>query len=247
VYDQNVAAQLVLNIDFALLVVGTPQRNPFEVDFRADVATLVGSSVDQVSVTQVTGGSSMVRIGRRLGEDGGQSTVVLFIVRTSDGAAMRSALQGAFAYSGVPIAGTETIEPASGVMEAIPMEVRVVGVIFSSEEILAAMQSRGNDGVDVLAVAVRQEVLIPLRELPGAPSDYEDDPTCTPCQVKRYQLKRGAADVASVDVADVQLLSISRRRRRALASTLAGDTTGACLYTPTRAPVCPLCFGSHPA
>jgi len=95
------------------------------------------------------------------------------------------------------------------VKQAVQVASRVAGA-FSEVDIREAMQLRG-DGVEVLEISVQQEVQVPLRELPGVASDYSADEGCERCLVKRYQLRKAAADLSGVDVGNVELLSIARR------------------------------------
>ena len=105
-------------------------------------------------------------------------------------------------------AGVE--EAVETVIDTVQVSTRVEGIIISEDEVVEAMQSRGG-GAKVMSVAITQEVTIPLRELPGAAADYIEDPACIPCKVRRFQLMKGAADVARVAIANVKLLSIGRR------------------------------------
>lgn len=107
---------------------------------------------------------------------------------------------------------TVIVEPEAQTTTMVQVETRVVGTILAAEDILQGMRDHGQ-GAEVVSVQVKQEVVFPLQDLPGMASDYDEDTACTQCQVKRFQLKQGAADVANVDLANVKLHSISRRRR----------------------------------
>ena len=62
---------------------------------------------------------------------------------------------------------------------------------MSEQEIRQGLETQMD--VEVLEIAVTQEVEVPLQELPGEATDYSgDDESCVPCKIKRWQLRKGA-------------------------------------------------------
>jgi hypothetical protein len=76
---------------------------------------------------------------------------------------------------------------------------------MSEADITAALESRD---VQIVNAVVTQQLELPLRELPGDPSSYADDPACTPCKIKRCRPFSFACAIAAVPCALTGLWSI---------------------------------------
>jgi hypothetical protein len=94
-----------------------------------------------------------------------------------------------------------------------PVASTSVTVVVSKERFISALAAKG---FKVSVISYQLKAAVTLNGMAGTAVDYSDDASCGPCVVKRFQLRRGAATAADVDISAVEITSALDGRRRQL-------------------------------